>query len=257
MDRTELLKLFDHDERIAIDFPGMRKDVLPHLIRFVRPNPGMSDISYSKLDQDHADAAIEEQIAYFKEIGQRFSWKVYDHDTPSNLKDRLVSHGFVPDEPAAVMVLDLLEYSDIIKTPVSTDIRPVVQKDQLSDVIQVLEQVWGGDFHWVEDRFGTNLEIPGYQNIYLVYVDGQPVCTGWIFFQPDSHFASLWGGSTIADYRRQGLYTALLATRVRDAIQRGYRFLTIDAGPMSQPIVESHGFKLLVNAYDCEWKGER
>jgi hypothetical protein len=32
------------------------------------------------------------------------------------------------------------------------------------------------------------------------------------------------------EYRKRGLYTAVLAARVQEAIQRGYRFLTIEAG---------------------------
>jgi hypothetical protein len=38
---------------------------------------------------------------------------------------------------------------------------------------------------------------------------------------------------------------------VREAIRREYRFLTIDAGSMSRPIVGRHGFQLLTTAYEC------
>ena len=55
---------------------------------------------------------------------------------------------------------------------------------------------------------------------------------------------------------KRGLYTALVATRVQAALRRGYRFLTIDASPMSQPIVASHGFQLLTYACDYAWKPE-
>jgi hypothetical protein len=41
---------------------------------------------------------------------------------------------------------------------------------------------------------------------------------------------------------------------VQEAIRRGYRYLVIDAGPESKPIVARHGFSLLTEAYDCEWK---
>ena len=43
--------------------------------------------------------------------------------------------------------------------------------------------------------------------------------------------------------------------REQEAIGRGYRFLTIDAGPMSRPIVAKHGFRQVTEAYACEWKG--
>jgi hypothetical protein len=77
---------------------------------------------------------------------------------------------------------------------------------------------------------------------------------GWTFYNPNTQFASLWAGSTLERFRKRGLYTAVLAAMVQEAMQKGRRYLTIDAGPMSRPIVEKHGFRLLAHAGDCEWK---
>ncbi len=46
------------------------------------------------------------------------------------------------------------------------------------------------------------------------------------------------------------MYPALLAVRAREALARGHRNLTIDASPMSRPIVEQHGFQLITYAQD-------
>jgi hypothetical protein len=64
----------------------------------------------------------------------------------------------------------------------------------------------------------------------------------------------MWGGSTLEAYRKQGLYTALVAVRVQKAIRCGFDFLTIDAGSMSKPIVARQGFQLLTTAYECNLK---
>lgn len=61
------------------------------------------------------------------------------------------------------------------------------------------------------------------------------------------------GASTVERFRRRGLYTALLATRAREAQRRGYRSLTLDASSMSRPIVARHGLELLTYAHVCEW----
>jgi hypothetical protein len=45
----------------------------------------------------------------------------------------------------------------------------------------------------------------------------------------------------------------VLAARVQEATARGYRFVTIDASPMSRPIVARHGFRLLTMAWACKW----
>ena len=96
--------------------------------------------------------------------------------------------------------------------------------------------------------------IPGYLSVYVAYVDETPACAGWIYFEK-GHFAGLWGGSTLEAYRGQGLYTALLAARVREARARGVPYLTIDAGEMSRPIVARHGFQTITTATACKWQG--
>jgi hypothetical protein len=238
----------------------MRKDILPNVVRFVRPAPGMSFVLYSHLDETNADSAIKEQIAYFRPLNQRFEWKVYAHDAPSDLRDRLVAHGFEAEEPDAVMVLDLEQTPTALLEPVTAgvdtfDVRRVTRPEQLPDVIQVLEQVWGEDFGWVTKRHADYLKIPGYFSSYIAYVEDRPACVGWTFFYPNSQFAGLWGGSTVADFRGRGLYTTVLAVRAQEAIERGYRFMTIDSSPMSRPIVAKHGFRLLTYAQACEWNG--
>ncbi|MCB0228061.1 MAG: GNAT family N-acetyltransferase, partial [Anaerolineae bacterium] len=77
---------------------------------------------------------------------------------------------------------------------------------------------------------------------------------GWLYIDQGRPFASLWGGSTLAGYRKQGYYTALLAVRLQEAIQRGARFLTIDASPMSRPIVQRFGFRQITTACDYTWE---
>jgi hypothetical protein len=258
MEISEILALYDRQQRIEIEHPGMRKDVFPNLIRFVRPAPGMSFISYSRLAPASADRVIDEQVAYFREHNLPFSWKVYEHDTPPDLKERLTARGCKLYEQEDVLVLDLQAVPASLLEPPrlqgQAEIRAILRPEQLEDVIQVEEQVWGGNFAWIHARLGGHMAIPGFLNIYVAAVNGQPACAGWVYFRPNSLFADLWGGSTVAEQRGRGLYTALLAVRVQEAIKRGYRFLTIDAGPMSGPIVRRHGFQLLTHAWDCDWE---
>lgn len=250
-----MLALYDQEQRIDITYPGVRKEVLPQVVRFVRPAPGMNFILYSRLDLSDADAVIQAQIAYFTQMDQPFEWVICAHDTPSELKDRLTAHGFAPDDPAAVMVLDLQDPPPNLLAPLTADVRSITRRDQLDDVVRVEEQVWGGDFGWIKQRLGDHLAVPGYLSVSVAYVDEQPACAGWVYFHPGSQFAGLWGGSTLPQYRKHGLYTAVLARRVQAAIQRGYRFLAIEAGPMSRPIVARHGFQVLTSVQSYRWQG--
>ena len=255
--KAELLSLFDRYCRVEIEYPGMRKDVLSNIVRFYRPAPGMSFILYSSLDEITADAAIDEQVAYFRQVKQPLVWKVFDYDQPADLAARLATHGFQLEEKEALMLLDLQRVPASLSAAPLVDIRAITSRDQLRDVVAVEEQVWSENFDWIYDRLGEHLEIPGYLSVYVAYVEDEPASAAWIYMHKNSPFADLWGGSTLEKFRSQGLYTALLAVRVQEAVQRGYRYLTIDASPMSQPIVARHGFEVLADVVDCEWQPEK
>ena len=67
----------------------------------------------------------------------------------------------------------------------------------------------------------------------------------WIRYYPNRTFADLWGGGTLPEYRRRGVYGALVSVRAAEARQCGVQYLTVDALPTSQPILERIGFERL------------
>jgi hypothetical protein len=95
--------------RRDITYPDMVKEVLPRVVRFIRPAPGMSTVLYSDLTEANADAEIKAQIDFFTAKQLLFTWKLYAYDSPPDLLARLQAHGFTPDLPDALMVLDLTE----------------------------------------------------------------------------------------------------------------------------------------------------
>ena len=250
----EILALFDAQERRNLTFPDMQRDVCSHVVRYVGTPSNPSFVLYSHLNEANAAAAIQEQIDFFSQRRQPFEWKVYDYDKPHDLLKRLMDSGFELEDTEAVMVLDVHDAPTTLLTPPTVDVRPITRSEGLEDVELVEEQVWGGGFDWIQERLGVHLQIPGFLSVYVAYIDDAPACAGWTYYNANSDFAGLWGGSTLEQYRGRGLYTALLATRVQEAIRRGRRFLTIDASPMSQPIVARHGFRLLAYAHACKWK---
>jgi ribosomal protein S18 acetylase RimI-like enzyme len=255
MDQEALLALFDREQRAGMEYHGMKKEALPGIVRFSRPAPGTNFVLYSNLDEGEVDRAIAEQVALFGPTGQPFHWTVMEHDRPANLKERLLAHNFRPQEPDAVMVLDLRNAPAALLARGNADVRRLTGREHLADVIRVEEGVWGANFDWISGRLGDHMAVPGYLSVYVAYAEGRPACAGWIYFHEGSHFAGIWGGSTLPAYRRRGLYTAVLAARVQEAIGRGFRYLTIEASPMSRPIVARHGFELLTYAQEFVWQG--
>jgi GNAT superfamily N-acetyltransferase len=260
MTHDELLAIFDSEQRREIEFPNIRREVTPHTVRHVvlSGRPGGAFVLHSRLDEDNVDAVIESEIAYFEGLGLDFEWKAYDYDTPADLVARLAARGFEVEDPEAVMVLDLEHSPDVLWQPVNQDVRRLTDPAQLVEIAAIHAAVWEEPFDWLAQALADEMAADAERiQFYMAYADGVPACAAWIRFHPGTQFASLWGGSTLPAYRGRGLYTAVLSARAQEARRRGYRFLTIDASPMSQPIVAKHGFQLLTFAHACNWHGLR
>lgn len=253
---TALLASYDEQLRVDIDYPEARKEVTRDVVRFVRPAPGMNFISYTFAPDRELERVIEEQLAYFLPMDQPFTWKVYEHDQRALLEEKLAARGFEreEDDPGQIMVLEVDRASPRLLEPVEADIRILREPQRLTDVVRVLDQVYGNDNAWVYRRLGGHLQIPGYLSVYLAYVSNRPAAVAWTYF-PRGQFAMLFAGSTIAEYRQRGLYTGLLAARLQEIRARGYRTAVVEAGSMSRPIVAKHGFQYLTTMFDYEWKG--
>ena len=212
-------------------------------------------IIYAQLNETNANTIIDEQVDYFESIGQDFEWKVYDHDQPFDLIERLGSRGFVVEETEAIMVLEMKEAPEILWQPVRHNVQRILHPEQIVDIQFIEHQVWNEDFsrlgHYLEESLRN---YPEQMSIYIAYIDEHPASTAWIYFPINSQFASLWGGSTVSGFRRQGLYTSLLTVRAQEAKARQVRYLTVDASDMSRPILEKFGFKMIDKSTPCKWK---
>ena len=259
MDNQQLLDLYEQEERIRAEFPHRRREVTPWGVRHVPLDTaaGMRDgfVSYSRLNEQNVDQAIEEQIAYCESLGVSFEWKVYSHDTPADLRDRLAARGFEIDDPEAIMVLDLQRSSPVVAR--ARYPRRAPDRRSGPDGRRRCRPESGlaggaerdGRISQPDNARGSGDLSPCMRPMPMGRSFRRPGST----FRPPSPFAGLWGGSTLPAYRKQGFYTALVAVRVQEALRRGARFLTIDASPMSRPIVQRFGFQHITTAYACNW----
>ena len=256
MNKSQVIALYDRDQRIEIEYPDMRREVTPDVVRHVdTSNSREGIVSYSQLNEANAEERIREQVSYFENIGQNFEWKLYDYDQPDDLKERLGAYGFVVEEAEAIMVLDLADAPELFWQPVFQQVQRITDPEKLSDVLTVERQVWEEDFSWLGEYLGGALRNhPEQMSVYVAYVNDQPASAAWTYFPEHSQFASLWGGSTVSSLRGQGLYTALLAVRAQEARARQVQYLTVDASPMSRPILEKFGFERIAYSYPCKWK---
>lgn len=252
----DVRSLYELRVRREPTYPGSRLEKGLHTVRLVENGRGW--VSWSDLEGADIDASIEVEIERFRELGVLGSleWKLYGSDRPEDLLDRLVAHGFEPKFPEeAVLVLDLENLPDAFASTDGHDVRKLRGLAGLEDLVGIMRAVWPEDAddtaRFIEEAHDAD---PAGQSLWLAYVDGKAVAEGRVEFAC-KEFAGIWGGATLPGYRNRGLYTALVAARAAEARERGCRFLTIDASPMSRPILEKRGFRLLDTALECNYRG--
>ena len=144
MDKAQLIALYDQDQRIAVEYPDSRREVTQEVVRHVDISDfRQGHVIYSQLSEDNADEIIREQIAFFEHLGQDFEWKLFEHDRPSDLKERLVAHGFTVEDAGAPMV------------PASTV--PMQEVGEARKVLRLLDLLEDNDD--VQDVY-ANFDIP-------------------------------------------------------------------------------------------------
>lgn len=251
MDTAAVLELFDRQLRrdYAGDGP---EDVVERVGSVVRQvgsgDGGWTGVIWSDLGEDGggADAAVAEQIRYFAGLGRVFEWKLYGHDRPADLGDRLAAAGFEAEDPETVLVAPVAEL------PTEPVLPEGVRLLKVTDVagVELMMQVHDEAFDRPSPRLHRQLidqvtRDPDSIDAVLALAGDRPVCAARTEFHRGTAFASLWGGGTVAQWRGKGIYRATVAYRTALAAERGYQYLQVDASDQSRPILQRLGFSAL------------
>ena len=220
------------------------------VLRQINTEPGAwHGVVHTELDATNADAAIAAQIAYFRARGTDFEWKLYSHDQPADLGERLSAAGFTAGDPETLLVAEIAQLS---KTGLPTTppdgivLRPVTTAADADLVAEASDAAFGGGGDRARARVLARLAAdPATVWTWLAMAGDRPVSAARMLVHPGTGFASLWGGGTAPEWRGRGIYRALVAERMRVAAGLGCEYLQVDATDMSRPILERLGFRSL------------
>lgn len=237
MTPEEILSLYDREMRL--DPPAEPGTTFERGNGVLRARGSFNCVLWSELSESDACSAIAEQASFFRARGEEVEWKVHGYDGPPDLRERLEKAGFLSDEPETLMVLEAENAS--IPAPGDAEIRPVEDDAGLAAMAAATSAAFGRDDSPHLEAFRTRLQDPSLR-LYVAYVEGRAASAGRLEMPAERSFASLWGGGTVPEFRRRGVYRSLVAARVEEARSRGYRFVTVDARETSRPILERLGF---------------
>jgi hypothetical protein len=200
--------------------------------------------SLAGLASDEVDGLIARVRDHFARLGQEVEWKLHGHDTPADLPDRLRRAGFEPEEQETVVIGLAAPLAEPAPDPEGIRLREVTAEVDLVRIAEMESEVWQEDRgHLVPALSGEIAADPtGTTIVVAEAADATVVCAGWVRYVPGTSFATLWGGSTLPDWRRRGVYGAVVRYRARLAVERGYSYLQVDASDNSRPILQRAGF---------------
>jgi GNAT superfamily N-acetyltransferase len=245
MDHAAILALFDRDLREGAqpDGPDARIERTGGVVRQVASAQGWNGVLWSALDDATADAAIAEQVGYFTGLARDFEWKLYGHDQPVDLGQRLLAAGFTPEEEETLMIGVAADLTLDAEPPEGIRVLPVTDRVGVDLVSDVHEKAFGTDSSRLRHQLLARLTADPDTVVAVVALAGdEPVSAARMELVPGTRFAGLWGGGTVEGWRGRGIYRALVAHRARAAADRGYRYLQVDASSQSRPILERLGF---------------
>jgi GNAT superfamily N-acetyltransferase len=241
----ELLRLLDDERRASGERTG-----ISGIVRDRSADGSACQIVHSCCGDHELDAVIQRQCMEADAGGYDLEWKVYGHDRPLTLAERLIAAGFEQGATESVLVLALDDASLAAFTVHAREIeiRRVRDAIGLDHVADIARDVGRPDAEAERQRLARALRhTPEDISVHVAYVDGEPVASGRIHFGVGRRSADLAGGRTRPSYRNRGIFKTLVGSRLREARDRGCTHVFVDALPSSESILRRAGFQLVTS----------
>jgi len=243
VDVSEVLAVFGEQmRRNPASAPDTSVERDARITRVVGPAGSWRGVTWSDLRDSDVGVVIDDQIARLTPYGD-WEWKLYSHDEPTDLSDRLVAFGFTREADETVLVAALDELDLVASPPPGVELVPVVDGHGVDAVVAVHDEVFGGTHDDIRRVLLAGLKAQSADvAAVLAVADGVPVSAGRVELPEGRDFASIWGGGTLPAWRGRGVFRSLVAHRAALAAAHGYRYLQVDASPDSRPILQRLGF---------------
>jgi GNAT superfamily N-acetyltransferase len=256
VDLPAVLAAFDQQmRRQPVAGPGVRVEVDERVTRTIGTDGSWSAVVWSSLTATDADEVIAAEVA--RATGS-LEWKLYSHDGPADLPDRLTAAGLEPEPVETLMVAEIDDLDLPVAEPAGVRMVGVDDPSGVEVMLGVHEEVFGaGSVHpGTVEAVRTALALqPRPIEAVVAWAGDVAVSAGRIEFHEGTEFASLWGGGTLPAWRGRGVFRALVGHRAVRARDRGFRYLQVDAMPASRPILQRMGFQPLAETTPWMYEG--
>lgn len=217
---------------------GSRSGV--HLYNFTVPVSSLTGVFALGPEPDPAEvAAFADRAAGFG-----MPWSIVTRAEPGQeILDIAARHGLTDGHTTPLLARDLTNVESVlVEVPSEATVRTIdgAHGDVFAEALAA-----GFDMpKAIAELFAlpSMLDDPA-TSAFVLEVDGVAVATGENVI--DGELVGLYNGTARPGYRRKGYFRALVSARLRDAVARGARFAFTQNTPMSRPLYESLGFRVV------------
>ena len=202
--------------------------------------------------RDLGDAGAESIAEWVEQAGAHYradlhvrhvEWKTRGHDRAPGLHEALLANGFRPDEQESIMIGEARLLAVDVELPDGVELRRIAAEADVRAMSAMQEEVFHEDFaEQMTSALMNRLAQGDGMELWVAEADGAIVSSGRLEPVPGTEFAGIWGGATLPEWRRRGIYRALTAERARSALRLGKRLMNSDSTEFSRPILERAGF---------------
>ncbi|MBL4632856.1 MAG: GNAT family N-acetyltransferase [Kofleriaceae bacterium] len=235
-----LTEVLEKPRSAFVPFPGMQCIARPDWHQLTTPGMkggGLNSVSLAIIRSDKADQVIGDTIRGYDEMGLRFRWEVGPDSRPLDLGKRLEARGLKP-----VSVAGMASTQCSARNPTDVEVELVVPST-LQEFNALMSEGWGIKSNALCDYNAHVLrESPKRNPFFIARIGGKGVGVASYFAFPNSAF--LVGGVVLQEFRKRGVYRALVAARQEHAFKAGRAVTTCHAiADSSAPTLAKIGFE--------------
>ena len=191
---------------------------------------------------ENANQKIDEIVKLFQEKQLPFSWWVGPTDSPSDLKQRLTSKGFIPKENDYGMYLNLENYTPNISKKLK--IKQVSNATELKEFDNVHVHSFGNPKAF--DVIFNKIPSSAYQGkspyrFYTGYINKKAVTTGVLIFH--ANVVGIYYIVTLPEERRKGYATEMMNHLLTIAKEENQKIAVLQASESGKKVYKKMDFK--------------
>ena len=216
----------------------------------------------AQIDPGLPDAEIDRRIgavvAYLQPRGIPFGWWVMPDDYPSDLRARLVTQGFVPEEEQPAMAIDLNHLGPVPELPPGIVIEEIREREGLVEHMRLvavgfeLPSEVETAFRMAVEELPVGPSTP--VRCFVAREQGRPVGTSLVVLA--GRAAAIFDVVTVPEARGRGIGTLVTDVALRAARDAGQRIAILESSPIGYNVYRRLGFAEYGQIAHYAWSDE-